>query len=669
MCGFVGFTGELSGGEERLRCISDMTRAISHRGPDESGAYTDKSLTLGFARLKIIDLENGRQPMLSECGRYVLCFNGEIYNYRELAEELRKDHGISFRTESDTEVLLDMLIRYGERALERLRGMYAFCFYDRERESFILARDPFGIKPLYYGEIGETFMFASEIKALLSHPQFRKEFNSEVLPYYLQFQYVPTEETAFKGVKRLAPGHILRFCKGNISLERYFYPTVYGRHSYLPYGFFCGRDGESRKPMPYVKSRRQAVKMISEAVSGSVKAHLVSDVPLGTFLSGGVDSGYITALAKPEMAFTVGFPSYGFDERVVAAATAEGNGVKLVSVEADADDFFEAVGKVQYHSDEPYANLSAIPLYLLSKRAKKQESAVLSGECADELFGGYEWYFDSVIGKIYRMLPEKLRRYLAKNGGKGRIGEFLRRNTGNARREYIGQAKITDAEGAAALLKEPYKAVKEPYGLTGKYYSQVRGASLLESKKYLDTALWLPYDILLKADKMTMASSLELRVPYLDLSVLSAAEGLSDKLLVRGKIGKRVFREAAAEVLGKEKAYRKKKGFPVPFREWIRQKKYAEILEIAFTGAIAERFFQTERLKKLLQAHVSGEENNARVLYTVFAFIKWYEIYFENGAKNSPSGADKLKNDTVPMISAMRREKRNEKMDGDHTRF
>ena len=630
MCGFVGFYSEgtdpVSGKERALK----MAECISHRGPDDIKAYSDGAFSFGFARLCIIDAKGSIQPMVSRCGRYVLCFNGEIYNYRELRKELSLS-GATFVTEGDTEVLLCALITYGEDALKRLRGMFSFAFYDKVKKALLLARDPFGIKPLYYAAFDGAFAFTSEIKAFWTDRKFDKRFNGDVLPYYLQFQYVPTEETAFAGVKRLLPGHTLKFQDGNISVQRYFYPPVYFKDGYLPFDYFCERDGIKRTVKPYVKSLRNAVGDIKKAVLNSVRAHLVADVEVGAFLSGGVDSGYLSAVARPKHTFTVGFSSYGFDEREYAAEASEDIGAVFTAVEADADDFFESVDAVEYHCDEPYANLSAVPLYILSQKTKKKVSCVISGEGADELFGGYEWYFDSRVGKLYRRLPLGIRRKLSTVTADGRISEFLRRNSGDARVDYIGQARITDAVGAAALLKAPYKRIAEPHELTGGIYNDVTGATLLKSKLYLDRALWLPFDILLKADKMTMASALELRVPYLDLEVLKVAQGLSDRLLVRKKIGKYAFRCAAAEAVGKKIAMRRKKGFPVPLREWIREAKYAKKLELAFTGAIGREFFETDVLLGLLRDHVSGRSNNARILYTVYAFIRWYDVYFGEG--------------------------------------
>ncbi len=634
MCGFVGFCDEKTGSAHKKECIlREMTEKIKHRGPDDMGYFADGYTSLGFARLKIIDLVGGAQPMQSRDGRYVLCFNGEIYNYKELADELTRDFGESFCSTSDTEVLLSVLVHYGERGLEKLHGMFAIAFYDKAERQLMLARDPFGIKPLYYAFFDGVFMFASEIKALATHPQFKKSFNFEVLPYYLQFQYVPTEQTAFEGVFRLMAGHMLTFSDGKIKKERYFDMPRFYKSGYKEFSFFSERDGEKRAQLPFRSSIKKTSEILSTVLQASVDRHLQSDVKVGAFLSGGVDSAMICALARPERAFTVGFKSADFDERSRALQTAQNLDIPLTSVEVDADDFFDTVEKVQYYSDEPYANLSAIPLYLIAAQAKKHVGVVLSGEGADELFGGYDWYADSCVGKVYRRMPVKLRGLFAKRALEGRVGDFLRRNSGNAQEDFIGQAHIMSVAEAYDILAKPYKTVKNPTQLTEPIYSEVQEGCDLRKKMYLDARLWLPFDILNKADKMTMASSLELRVPYLDLAVLSISQGCGKGLLMRGKTGKYVLRRIARHKVGGEIAYRPKKGFPVPFRAWIREKKYAEILKSAFTGETGRKFFDSDKLLLMLDEHIKGKQNHARKLYTVYAFIVWYNVYFIKGTE------------------------------------
>ena len=628
MCGFAGFCDK----NERFymngkRIASEMADKIRHRGPDSEGSFSDSFLSVGFRRLKIIDLVGGEQPMLSSDGRYIICFNGEIYNYQNLRSELAEKFGVRFRTSSDTEVLLYCCIYYGRDVVRKLRGMYSFVFYDRKMKSIFCARDPFGIKPFYYGIFDGCLMFASEIKAFLPHPLFKKEFDSEALPYYLQFQYIPTENTAFRGVKRLMPGHFLFYDGKKLEVSRYFHFPVTHSGRFRSFSYLDSTVSEQKLN----KNLKKVTVPLRSAITDSVKAHLVSDVPVGTFLSGGVDSGYITALANPRKAFSIGFPEQGFDERSEAAECADSLGIKLVTEELNADEFFRVLPEVQYHSDEPYANLSAVPLYVLARKASGEVKVILSGEGADELFGGYDTYSESRAKKLYGHVPVRIREYLATHNGKmsKKIRGFTERNTQKLEEDFIGQAHIMKASEAYALLKEPFKKLCPHTNVTERYYSKLPYTSPLQKKMYLDKHLWLPFDILNKADKMTMASSLELRVPYLDVKVLAEAQTFGDELLVHKNIGKYALREAASDVLPPETAFRKKKGFPVPFREWIKSQKYASILKNAFSGEICERFFESHKLLSMLDEHIAGTENNARVLYTVYAFIVWYERFFD----------------------------------------
>lgn len=627
MCGFAGFCDTngrfYNKGKETVRKMSDK---ILHRGPDSRGEYSDEFLSVGFCRLKIIDLVGGEQPMMSADGRYLICFNGEIYNYKSIRSELEESFKIKFRTSSDTEVLLYACINYGKEVLSHLRGMYSFVFYDRGERTLFAARDPFGIKPFYYGVFDDTLIFGSEIKAFFPHPAFKKEFNSDVLPYYLQFQYVPTEETAFRGVKRLMPGHFLTYDGKNLNTARFFELPEKANGKFKAYSFF-------NHPVSWQREEtniKRASESLFTALNDSVKHHTESDVPLGTFLSGGVDSGLVTALSKPRHSFSIGFRDTDFDERNAASETANHIGTALTSVEIGASEFFSALPEVQYHSDEPYANLSAVPLYLIAKHASGKVKVILSGEGADELFGGYEWYVDGRLGKLYKKLPHGVRRFAFKHSsslGK-RAKSFTERNLPTVEGSFIGQAKIMTPATAYSLLSKDFKSLKDSSDITAKYYNKVKDSSELQKKMYLDENLWLPFDILNKADKMTMASSVELRVPYLDLKVLAVAGMLSEKLLVKNKTTKYLLRKTAEKVLPESIASRPKKGFPVPFRKWIREMEYGEKLRDAFESETAEMFFEKEKLIALLNDHVTGKGSHARVLYTVYAFIVWYDRFF-----------------------------------------
>lgn len=632
MCGFVGFYDK----KERLchngaEIAEAMAERIRHRGPDSSGVFSDSFYSVGFRRLKIVDLKRGDQPFISSCGRYVLAFNGEIYNHIELKELLKARFGVRFQTESDTETLLYCCVHFGIEALRYLRGMFAFAFYDREKKTLFCARDPFGIKPFYYGVFDECFMFASEIKALLPHPFFKKEFNSDVLPLYLQFQYVPTTETAFKNVFRLGQGEYLLIDGDSFIKERYFHPPVPSKNGYTEAGYFS----DKRSLFPFKRETEQLRSELMDAIENSVFIHTKCDVKYSTFLSGGVDSALVTTIVHPDSCYCCGFKDKDFDETRFASRTADRIGSHMVSVLCGAEDFFEVLPDVQYYSDEPYANLSAVPLFMLAKRAARDVKVILSGEGADELFGGYALYNESALKKLYTSFPRKLKATIAKYSSKypQRLRGFIESERNGPESSYIGQAKICTPEEACALLRPEYAKVIHPSSVTAEYFSRCVSASRLKKKMYLDMHLWLPMDILNKADKMTMAHSLELRVPYLDREVLKKSCVFSDGALINDGMTKAVFRRTALKKLDSESAFRGKKGFPVPFRNWIKEEKYASILLKAFKSESCSRFFDTDKLIKLLSDHVCGKSNHGRTLYTVYAFIVWYEQYFGKETK------------------------------------
>ena len=609
MCGFAGFFDTDAVAYDRTAVLEEMSEAIAHRGPDSAGSYEDGAVSLGFRRLSIIDLAGGDQPIVTEDGRYVIVFNGEIYNHREIRAELEEKHGIKFRTNSDTESIIRAYTVYGERTASRLRGMFAFVIYDREKNSLYGARDYFGIKPFYYGEFDGALLFGSEIKSFLHHPKFKKEVNPDALKMYLEFQYSPLKESIFKGVYKLTPGHYFKYENGKFEEFEYFKPTY---------------DPKSR-------SFDNAVKLIEETVAESVKYHEIADVEVGAFLSGGVDSSYIVSDAKPVHTYSVGFKVEGFDETGYASELCRILGINNEMKEITPDEFFEALPAVQYHSDEPHANLSAVPLYYLSELARRDVKVVLSGEGADEFFGGYDWYIQSGASKFYKKLPMGLRKFFAKTLGKipqRHIRKFFTSNAERVEDTYIGQAFIMGDDEANAILSDEYRSSLSYRDVTRPYYDEVKGCDDLTKKLYLDMNLWLPYDILLKADKMTMAHSLELRVPYLDREVWALARTLTSAQKMKGRHTKRAFREAARSAIPDGWAHRKKAGFMVPFRVWLRDEKYSSRVREVFERDYTEIFFRRDELLRLLDEHVSGEKNNARAIYTVYSFLLWYEQYF-----------------------------------------
>lgn len=610
MCGFAGFYGD--GTYDRHEIIEKMGERIKHRGPDSDGIFMDENVAFSFRRLSIIDLALGNQPMISDDGRYVLIFNGEIYNYREIREILTRDYNIKFKTSSDTEVLLKSYIIFKEKTASYLRGMFAFVVYDKVEKTLYGARDPFGIKPFYYAIMNDHLLFSSEIKSFLMHPSFDKKINKEALKMYLVFQYSPLKETIFNNVYKLLPGHYFTYDGKDFKEKEYFdisYESVY-------------------------KDKNKTKKKIIDVTYDSVKFHLRSDVEVGSFLSGGIDSSLIAALSKPDKTFSVGFSSEhnNFDETSYAKKLSDilsiNNKIKMIT----SDEFFSVLPKVQYHSDEPHANLSSVPLYFLSKMASKDVKVVLSGEGADELFAGYDTYKSSKSGDIYKsLIPKSIREKIGKHY-KDRAGKginFLKRNARNLEDSYIGQAFIMDNETADLLLSPDYKADIFYQDVTRPYYKKAKDLDTLHKKMYLDMKLWLPNDILLKADKMTMASSLELRVPYLDKEVFDVSRKINSSLLVdRNNITKKVFREASEGIIPKEWSQRKKKGFPVPIREWLWEDRYYNLFKDMFNKDFSKEIFNVNLLMKWLFEHKTKKMNHQRKLYTVYAFLVWYEEFF-----------------------------------------
>lgn len=612
MCGFVGFIDKRKK-KEKDKIIKDMADIIKHRGPDSDGYYTDDNVALGFRRLSIIDLKGGSQPIYNERKDKVIVFNGEIYNYKEIKEELIKK-GYKFSTKTDTEVILHGYEEYKEKILNKLRGMFAFVIYDTKEKKIFGARDFFGIKPLYYGKFGDTLMFGSEIKSFMAHPDFVKELNKKALKPYLTFQYSCLNETFFKNVYKIDPGHYF-VCKNNkLTIEKY-HDIAYN-------------NGDDELDT--------IVNTINKTMKESIEYHKISDVEVGSFLSSGVDSSYIVSYANVDKSYTVGFKNDGFNECTPARELSKILHKKHSEEFVTSDMFFDILPKVQYHSDEPHANLSAVPLYFLSKMASKDVKVVLSGEGADEFFGGYLEYYESPFVHKYKKIPYVIRHGLAliaKILPKMKGRNFLVRNGMPLYDHYIGEAFIMDNEEANSILNDEYKSDLRYQDIVKDTYNEVKDKPEIIQKMYLDMKFWLPYDILLKADKMTMANSLELRVPFLDKEVFKMASTIPVKYLVNGNTTKYAFRKAANEIIPSEWAKRKKLGFLVPFREWIKDEKYYNRVREIFNEDFAKEFFDKDKILKLLDDHYNGINNNGRKIYTIYSFLIWYKVYFMDGYK------------------------------------
>ena len=608
MCGFVGFTGKL---ENQKEIINAMMGRIVHRGPDMASEYISDEVTLGFRRLSIIDLSDvGLQPMTNEDGDVVIVFNGEIYNFEPLREKLI-EAGHVFRSKTDTEVLIHGYEEYGEGILDKIRGMFAFVIWDGKKKQLFGARDFFGIKPFYYTRTAKgDLIFGSEIKSFLEHPDFIKKVNRKALKPYLSFQYSSMDETFFEGVYKLPPAHSFTLSLGGeMNIRRYWDIDF----------------TEGKESFDFYK------KELDATVRASVAAHRISDVPVGSFLSGGVDSSYITAALMPDKTFSVGFDFNKFNETDEAKALSDILGIKNYKKMISAEECFDAFPEIQYHMDEPQSNPSSVPLYFLARLAKEQVTVVLSGEGADEIYAGYEWYDESPAMRKYKKLPQFIR--IAAAGIAKRLPyfkghDFIIKGSGRPEDYFIGQAYIFSEKEAAAVLSESCKKAPSIKQVTSPIYEKVKDKSELIKKQYLDLNLWLPGDILLKADKMSMASSLELRVPFLDREVMAEAQSIPANFKITKENTKYILREASHMTLPDEWANRPKKGFPVPIRFWLREDKYYNIVKEYFTAPFACEFFDTDAIMKLLDDHKNGKANNQRKVWTLFTFLVWYKRFF-----------------------------------------
>lgn len=605
MCGFVGFLDHLP---NKAEVIEDMKNAIIHRGPDSDGTYLDDEIALGFRRLSIIDLNAGDQPIYNEDGSLVLMFNGEIYNYQGIREELISK-GHEFKTQSDSEVLVHAYEEYGYDMLNLLRGMFTFVIWDRNEKKMFLARDYFGIKPMYYANMNGTFLFGSEIKAFLCHPKFNKKLNHDVLENYLTYQYSPSSETFFKGVMCLPPAHYLVYENGKANVIRYWEPKFQ-------------QPDETKDLDAWAKE-------IREVMEDSVAAHKISDVEVGSFLSSGVDSSYIACLANVDKTFTVGFKQKKYNEISYAKELSDIIEVQNISKVITPEEYWDKLSMIQYYMDQPLADASAIALYFLGNETAKHVKVAMSGEGSDELFGGYNIYREPLENKAYDVLPFPLRRLIGKFASlfpKKRGFNFLVRHSKTLQERYVGNAFIFDEKEKDKLLKKRNDV--NPLDVTRPYWNRTKGRDTVTQMQYLDINIWMVHDILLKADKMSMANSLEVRVPFLDKEVFEVASRIPRRYKVEGEVTKRAFRKTAAEVLPERVADKKKLGFPVPIRVWMREEKYYNRIKEAFTSKEAEMFFDTGYLMKLLDQHRAEKFDNSRKIWTVFMFLLWYDEYF-----------------------------------------
>lgn len=617
MCGFVGFIDENDQTYDHRAAIVAMADAIAHRGPDSEGYFEDGRAALGFRRLAIIDLAGANQPLYNENRSLVLVFNGEIYNYRELRRQLIAA-GHAFSTQGDAEVVLHGFERWGAGVLDRLRGMFAFALYDTATGELFCARDAFGIKPLYYAAEGDRILFGSEIKGLLAHPYARRSLNERRLAHWLCMEYLPDEETLFEGVRKLPAGHWLRWRNGRAERGRWFVPR------------FAPDAG---------RSLEESAEAIEAALRESVAAHAIADVDVGCFLSAGVDSSLVAREAARIMearTFTIGWGEGRFSELEAAATFARATGLPNEGRILDAEQFFASVPAVQYAMDEPLPNPSAVPLYHLCAMAAESVKVVLSGEGADELFGGYPYYQECLAFAPYMMAPAPARRALAAaarhlpEGTHGR--RFLMRGAHPLPERYIRlEYNFPWAEALDLLAPElgaRCAAAPTPWELAAPLFAEIE-ADEITAMQTADILTWMQQDILLKADKMSMASSLELRVPFLDREVFALASTLPASQRVGRRETKIALRAAAARTLPQATAAMPKQGFVTPLAQWLQEEPWHSQVREVLNSERARRFFRTDRLNALLDEHQRGPRSHMKKIWSAYCFLNWHEQYFD----------------------------------------
>ena len=607
MCGICGFTGKLPDSKEVLTRMMDR---IIHRGPDSAGQFITDKAAWGFRRLSIIDLDHGSQPMFNEDNSIVIVFNGEIYNFMTLREEL-KAKGHVFRNNSDTEVLVHGYEEWGTELPKHCRGMFAFMIYDMNKDLAFGARDYFGIKPFYYGVIDGNLVFGSEIKSILEYPGYVKKVNTEALEQYLTFQYSVLPETFFKGIYKLAPAHSILFKDGEVTIERYWEPDF---------------DIDENANLD------ELVDKIDAQMQESVQAHMISDVEVGSLLSSGIDSSYIATVSKADKTFTVGFDYDKFNEISYAQDLSEKIGTQNFSKLITEEEYWIVLPEIQYYMDEPLADASCVALYFVDKTAAEHVKVVLSGEGADEFFGGYNIYHEPVSLHGYQKLPKGLRRFVGKaaemimpEGMRGR--SFLMRGALDVEERFIGNAKRFSVKERKKILKNATPA-KAPWKLTKPYYDKVKHLDDTTKMQYIDMNFWLIGDILLKGDKMSMRHSLECRVPFMDREVYKLAKTIPTKYKLAEGTTKYALRKAARRHIPEATAMKKKLGFPVPIGLWVWVDKYYEQVKASFESPAAQKFFNTKELVKMLDQHKKGKLDNSKKIWVVYMFLMWYDVYF-----------------------------------------
>ncbi|QKY69752.1 asparagine synthase (glutamine-hydrolyzing) [Lentibacillus sp. CBA3610] len=614
MCGFIGMlrNNPMTPNDQQQNNFKKQYNKMFHRGPDDEGYYHDDYVSFGFRRLSIIDLESGAQPLSYNDDKIRVIFNGEIYNYVELRKGLL-DEGYAFATESDTEVIAALFAKYREKAFQYLRGMFSILIWDKEQETLYGARDPFGIKPLFYHETVEGIVLASEKKSITLMME-NEDVSNEALQHYLSFQFVPEPMTMTTGIQKVEPGHyFVKKPAEKITFYRYWHATF----------------------SPRLMDKQDWIKRIQDVMYDSVKMHMRSDVPVGSFLSGGIDSTLIVALAKelnPNIkTFSVGFEREGYSEVEVAKETADKLEVENISYVVSPQEYVEKLPKIMWHMDDPLADPACVPLYFVAREARKHVAVVLSGEGSDELFGGYNIYREPESLKIFESIPASAKNLLGRvadvmpEGVRGK--SFLERGTTPLRERYIGNAKMFEDAEKKAILKNWQRDLTYQQ-ITGKLFDNVSEYPLVNQMQYVDIHTWMRGDILLKADRTTMANSVELRVPFLDKEVFRVASEIPVDMKIANGTTKSILREASRGIIPDHVLDRKKLGFPVPIRHWLKNELNDWAKQLIHESQ-TDHLLHKSYILDLLDAHCQGRGDYSRKVWTVLMFMLWHQIFVE----------------------------------------
>jgi asparagine synthase (glutamine-hydrolysing) len=617
VCGLLGFLSAERRAGAHQADIEQAAELMRHRGPDEGGAWSDDDVVLAFRRLSIIDIEHSHQPISYADGRYWLLFNGEIYNYVELRQRLIDEFSAEFQTSGDGEVIIAAYQHLGEACVNELRGMFAFVIWDTVDRVMFGARDPFGIKPLFTMSDDRGVFFASEKKALLALSQ-DKTVDRRSLQHYLTLQYVPEPATMQASITRIESGTCFTARPGGpVKTRRYFRPTF---------------------PTERINDLSARLAEIREALADSVRVHMRADVTVGSFLSGGIDSTAIAALAKQHnphlLTFSAGFERAGYSEIDVAAESAEAIGVTHITRVVAPQEYAEAIPLIVWYLDDPVADPALVPLWFIAREARRYVKVVLSGEGADELFGGYNIYREPLSLRAFKPLPSPIKRGLRAISGQlpeGMRGkDLLRRGSIPIEERYYGNARIFRDEEMSFL--RTYDSEVSYLEVTREHYRATKHLDDVTRMQYIDLFTWLRGDILVKADKMTMANSLELRVPFLDREVFEVASRLPASARVTRDTTKWALRQALADVVPPHVLNRRKLGFPVPIRHWLASELYDWARDV-ITSAGADEYIDSAAALALLDAHRAGPHDYSRKIWTILVFMIWHGIFVEERIK------------------------------------